>query len=536
MKSVNFVLLFTFFMILNSTEINTSTVTGTWSKEDSPYNVNCDITVPDGNVLTIEPGTEVVFQGHYRFNVQGCINAAGTEGDSIIIRAANPETGWMGIRFVKTPVSNPKSNISFCIIKDGNANLIFSSDYSGFGGGIFMQNFSKVDISNNYFTNNHASAGSAIACITSSPNITDNVFRGNRSGYEAGSGYATIECNVGSSPMVANNLIEKNWCIGEYYCAGAGFRLLDNSNPMIKNNIIRENYIISDGNLSEGTAMYIHSSDPIIMNNLIYDNYIYPPTGHGSGGAIFFYDSYAKLINNTIKTNSAKEGGALWFRLSCPDFHNNIIRGNEAETLEEQIFFDDDESDPNFYHNNIEGGKENFGFKYSYFTFTGAWVNNIDEDPKYENNGNGLDYNLASDSPCIDTGTLDFTAEIPLEEFDLLKNERVLGETIDIGAIESNPTGIQTDNNVSDYSLQQNYPNPFNPVTEISYTLKYDSKVELNVYNLHGQLIQTLVNGIQDCGNHKVVFASKDLMSGLYIYSLKINGVCIQSRKMIILK
>jgi hypothetical protein len=424
-------------LLLNSTEINTSSVSGTWSKQDSPFNINCDITVPDGATLSIEPGTEIVFKGHYRFNVQGCLNAAGSEADSIIIRAANQETGWMGIRFVDTPVSNPKSNISYCIIKDGNANLINSSDYSGFGGGILFNNYSKAEVSNCYFTNNRASAGSAIACITSSPNITDNVFRGNRSGYEVGSGYATIECNVGSSPVISNNLIEKNWCIGEKYAAGAGLRLLDNSNPMIKNNIIRENWIVSDGNLSEGTALYIHRSDPILINNLIYDNYIMPEGTHGSGGAIFFYDSYAKLINNTIKTNYAREGGALWFKLSSPDFHNNIIRGNEASTLEEQIFFDDDGSDPNFYHNNIEGGKENFGFKYSWYTFTGAWVNNIDEDPKYEDNGNGLNYNLSSDSPCIDTGSLDFTLEIPLEELDLLRNDRIFGYGIDIGAIEA---------------------------------------------------------------------------------------------------
>ncbi|HAQ62711.1 TPA: hypothetical protein DCR49_12100 [Candidatus Delongbacteria bacterium] len=437
MRQTVFLFLVLSITILSSTEISIPNISGTWTKSASPYNINCDITIPNGQLLTIEPGTEIVFQGHYRFNVQGCINAAGSEGDSIIMRAANPETGWMGIRFANTPVSNPKSNISHCIIKDGNANLIYSSDYSGFGGGIFFQNYSKADVSNCYFTNNRASAGSAIACITSSPNITGNVFRGNRSGYEVGSGYATIECNVGSSPTISNNLIEKNYCIGQYYCAGAGLRLLDNSNPMIKNNIIRENWIVSDGNLSEGTALYIHRSDPILINNLIYDNYIEPEGAHGSGGAIFFYDSYAKLINNTIKTNYAREGGALWFKLSSPDFHNNIIRGNEAATLEQQIFFDDDASDPNFYHNNIEGGKENFGFKYPEYTFTGAWVNNIDEDPKYEDIGNGLDYNLASDSPCIDAGTLDFTAEIPLEELDLLSNERVFGQTIDMGAIES---------------------------------------------------------------------------------------------------
>ena len=423
-------------VLLYSTDIVSGTVSGVWDSEGSPYNIYSDVTIPDGQILTVEPGTEIVFQGQYKINVQGCIDAQGAENDSIIFRASNFEEGWRGIRFINTPLSNPKSNIVCCIIRDGNSNYNGEAN-SAFGGGVFIQNFSKVDISDNYFTNNRASAGSAIACFGSSPNISKNIFRHNRGGYENTSGYATIECNYESSPMISNNIIEENWCIGENYAAGAGLRLLDNSNPMIKNNIIRNNWIVSDGNLSEGTALYIHRSDPILINNLIYDNYIMPESAHGSGGAIFFYDSYAKLINNTIKTNYAREGGALWFKLSSPDFHNNIIRGNEADTLEEQIFFDDDESDPNFYHNNIEGGKENFGFKYTSYTFTGAWVNNIDEDPKYEDNGNGLDYNLASDSPCIDAGSLDFTSEIPLEDLDLLQNDRVFGSMIDIGAIES---------------------------------------------------------------------------------------------------
>jgi len=418
------------------TIINPPLVSGVWEVENSPYYICGDITIPNGEVLNIEPGCEIIFQGHYRIIVQGCLEAVGNERDSITFRASNSETGWMGIRFINTPAGNPKSQIGYCVIKNGNANILGGTE--SYGGAISVENFSKLDIFNNLFTNNRAGAGSAINCNNfASPNIYENVFSYNRAGYETGSGYGTVNCMFNSAPTINNNLFEHNWLIGENYCAGAAIRCAFDSNPMIKNNIIRENYIISDGNLSEGTAMYIHSSDPIIMNNLIYDNYIDPPTGHGSGGAIFFYDSNSKLINNTIRTNSAREGGALWFKLSSPDFHNNIIRGNEAATLEQQIFFDDDASDPNFYHNNIEGGKENFGFKYPEYTFTGAWVNNIDEDPKYEDNGNGLDYNLASDSPCIDAGTLDFTAEIPLEELDLLSNERVFGQTIDIGAIES---------------------------------------------------------------------------------------------------
>ncbi|HQO08877.1 MAG TPA: FG-GAP-like repeat-containing protein [Clostridiales bacterium] len=508
-------------------------VYGIWPKSNSPYYVCGDITIPDKEVLSIEAGCEIIFQGHYRINVQGCLEAVGMENDSIIFRAADAETGWMGIRFINTPDGNPKSLIGYCTIKNGNANLSGSECY---GGGISVENYSKIDIFNNLFTNNRASAGSAINCNNNAgPNILDNTFTYNRAGYETGSGYGTINCMFYSAPTIDGNVFENNWLIGENYCAGAAIRCVFDSSPFIKNNIINGNWIESNGNLAEGTAMYIHSSDPIIMNNLIYDNYIYPESGHGSGGAIFFYDSYAKLINNTIKTNSAREGGALWFKLSCPDFHNNIIRGNQAAAVEQQIFFDDDESDPNFYHNNIEGGKENFGFKYPEYTFTGAWVNNFDEDPGYVNNGNGLDYNLAAGSPCIDAGTLDFTSLVPVEQFDLMNNDRIFGTTIDVGALESDiPSSIDSEI-PSQFVLSQNYPNPFNPETTIEFTLPKEQNIELSVYNLKGDKLIQLVNSKMEAGVHEVKFKADDLSSGVYIYLIRSKEFSAQ-KKMLLIK
>ena len=84
--------------------------------------------------------------------------------------------------------------------------------------------------------------------------------------------------------------------------------------------------------------------------------------------------------------------------------------------------------------------------------------------------------------------------------------------------------------------LFQNYPNPFNPVTTISYALNQAGQIELNVYNLNGQLVNTLVNGRQDKGVHEVEFNAGDLTSGMYIYNLRIDGRTVHNRKMMILK
>ena len=92
------------------------------------------------------------------------------------------------------------------------------------------------------------------------------------------------------------------------------------------------------------------------------------------------------------------------------------------------------------------------------------------------------------------------------------------------------------ENTLSQFTLSQNYPNPFNPVTTISYALPNAAHVELSVYNLQGQLVQSLVNGRQEKGAYKAKFNASDLTSGIYIYILKVDGNPSQSKMMILLK
>ena len=86
--------------------------------------------------------------------------------------------------------------------------------------------------------------------------------------------------------------------------------------------------------------------------------------------------------------------------------------------------------------------------------------------------------------------------------------------------------------------LHQNNPNPFSDKgeTTISYTLPKSSNVYLSIYNLKGQLLETLVNGIQQAGNHSIVWTPKgDIGSGLYFYRIT-AGHCSATKKCVILK
>ncbi len=94
-------------------------------------------------------------------------------------------------------------------------------------------------------------------------------------------------------------------------------------------------------------------------------------------------------------------------------------------------------------------------------------------------------------------------------------------------------TGIE-DELPSETSLGQNYPNPFNPRTEIVYTLKSASPVQLMVFNSLGQLVSNLVDRSLPAGTHKVSFDASGYPSGLYLYQLKTEEKVIEKMMTII--
>ena len=85
------------------------------------------------------------------------------------------------------------------------------------------------------------------------------------------------------------------------------------------------------------------------------------------------------------------------------------------------------------------------------------------------------------------------------------------------------------------FSLSQNYPNPFNPSTIIRYTLPKESSVSLRVYNLLGQEVAVLAEGLQKAGEYQVQLDAGNLASGTYLYRLSTDDFA-SSRKLIVLR
>ncbi|MBN2829322.1 MAG: choice-of-anchor D domain-containing protein, partial [Candidatus Cloacimonetes bacterium] len=88
--------------------------------------------------------------------------------------------------------------------------------------------------------------------------------------------------------------------------------------------------------------------------------------------------------------------------------------------------------------------------------------------------------------------------------------------------------------------LYTNYPNPFNPETTISFDLKQNERVKIDIYNIKGQKVKTLINDDYNAGNHKVIWNGKDndnhnVSSGIYFFKME-AGTYTKTKKMILMK
>jgi len=99
---------------------------------------------------------------------------------------------------------------------------------------------------------------------------------------------------------------------------------------------------------------------------------------------------------------------------------------------------------------------------------------------------------------------------------------------------------VNKENDLIKVKLIGNYPNPFNPQTVIKFQLSKEMPVEINIYNIKGQKVRTLIDEEKEAGSHSIVWNGNDgnnypVSSGVYFYRM-ITGEVISSKKMLLLK
>jgi hypothetical protein len=85
------------------------------------------------------------------------------------------------------------------------------------------------------------------------------------------------------------------------------------------------------------------------------------------------------------------------------------------------------------------------------------------------------------------------------------------------------------------FELFQNYPNPFNPNTTIRFSLPEATQLKITIYNMLGELVDTIADGTYEAGYHKVTFDASNLSSGAYIYRIE-SPAFVQVKKMVLIK
>ena len=372
------------------TSIPAGTVSGTWTLAGSPYNIQGSIQIVDATTLTIQPGVTVNFQGMYKLNVQGRLLAIGTAADTIIFTATNTTNGWRGIRFDQTPSTNDSSKRVYCKLQYGNAT---GAGMDAWAGALYFLNFSKALVSNcrisncnaggggggiyfggsspiityNSICNNTSGFGGAIYCNGSSPTISNNTISNNTAGANGGG----INCE-GCNSIISNNIFSNNTA-----ASGGGINC-SNSSPTIIGNIISDN----TSNGSNGGGINCEGSNPQILNNIISNNTagangggincqvsspfvsnnILSNNNAAFGGGICCYNgANPTFINTTISNNVSANGGVVYCDAgSSPLFRNCILWGNTASSSGLQVFINDEQSDPNFYYCDVQGGTSAF--------------------------------------------------------------------------------------------------------------------------------------------------------------------------------
>ena len=148
--------------------------------------------VAAGNSLTIQPGTTILFSGHYNWKIYGQLTAVGTEQDSIKFLRQNPEStcDWGGIKFFAG--SSPNSAISYCVF-DHAAWMNYPDVY---GGAIYIESVA-ITVSHCFISNCIATSGGGIYITGAAATVSDCIFFNNSAGNGGGlMAYMTTGTNV----------------------------------------------------------------------------------------------------------------------------------------------------------------------------------------------------------------------------------------------------------------------------------------------------------------------------------------------------
>lgn len=298
-------------------------------------------------------------------------------------------------------------------------------------------------------------------------------------------------------------------------------------------NILTKTYL-SDGTISEIEENSYDSLGNLTLNKIIYD-------AQDTTYNIREYDSQNRLILTKTINSSSQSGDQNIYQYDSLGNINLTIQSLTSGS----IYY----SDFKYYLEFDKSGKLINEIQYRGFNTTDStWSESYELLLNYDEYNRILKMGESSWFHYNEDGNLDSLVNTHLVSSGYLANRATFidsyGNKITlpeyIGACNFYYSSITTaiekeDANVENFTLAQNYPNPFNPTTTIVYSLPKSSLVKLEIYDLLGRKIATLVNEEKRSGTYKVTWNAGNIPSGVYFYKISVGGYS-KTNKMILLK
>lgn len=349
-----------------ATQISTPTVSGTWTLEGSPYYINNDISIAYNNLLTIQPGVQVIFMGNYQIIANGKLSAVGTPEQKIVFKAndttgwSNPALtaagGWRGMVLLNsagTSLNTP--TLEYCIIKDMKNGSLQSSGENLYinqcefyhnhtnGHMINLANFpstgnAKMKFTNSVLRDNRTGGAMMFTLYADSTYVTNNKFYNNTN-----SGGFGIYCNAAFADTSTGVLMFKN---NELYnntviASGGVVSCLQGGIVNILNNKVHHNQTTFQGSVSVQSKKALVEQNLIVNNQQILGEGVFCGINDGGGGLHLLGQTLLNdmsgqneytVRNNIIANNySSTSGAAIWAQHCKATIINNTIMNNTVK-------------------------------------------------------------------------------------------------------------------------------------------------------------------------------------------------------------
>ncbi len=521
-----FISLISILTLRSQTNIPEGDVFGDWYSEGSPYFIEGNIHLAPDQRLKIWPGVQVVFLGQFGFEIEGKIDAAGTQSDSITFTAYDTTgysegtfVGWNGLTFLGWNYSfSDSSSMAFCNVEfSQNAgiscmaypylNLNNSMVRYNQSSGINLFEFSSIVIRNTNISDNKAQG---MVVWSSSPQVFNFIIERNE-----GSGL-TIDGNGSGSlnPLFNAGMIRNNISTGN----GGGVSINMDAYPVFSNVEINHNVAINGGGIFCGMSNCILNNVSIHSNHAlngagIFGDYfssiqlnfctVVRNISDQNGGGVYLNEGLLHVQNCTFSSNIAGgSGGGLFYNCefnSNSNIVNSILWSNSPDEIYSQS------GSPLVNYSDVAGG------------FPG--MENIDEDPLFVDPSNndfhllwtGFPEETGFKSPCIDAGDPYSSADPD-------------GTNVDMGAWYFHQgvfTAVNDSKEIADVNI---FPNPALEFISIESGMDYNW---VRIFSLSGQ--EVFAGEI--IGSERVDISG--LNAGVYLVQIYNHNDLVKTRKLL---